>query len=303
MQKFSTHLVLGILVILALDFLVGSALNYFYFNQSSGFQYRTTYALEETNAEVLVFGSSRANHHYDPEVFQNSLKKPFYNTGRDGQFIFYQTALLEGILERYTPEIIIYDFAGSFEYDQEDYDRLSSLMPYYDSNENIREVVNLRSAYEPVKNLSKVYPFNSSLFNIMVGNMEFNKTKNKDFQGYVPLEGNWKIELDSIVGIKKYKTDSVKVAQFKKFIALVKAKNIRLYICYSPVYVFSEHDYSKTLCEKICADEKIPFYDFSRKQDYLSNKEFFSDQIHLNAKGAIIFSRQLSNMIINDINE
>ena len=44
--------------------------------------------MELTKADLLVFGSSRANHHYVPEVFEDSLKLTFYNTGKDGSGIF-----------------------------------------------------------------------------------------------------------------------------------------------------------------------------------------------------------------------
>ena len=54
---------LAILVIL--DFLIGSILEYFYFKQESGLLYRTTYSLDSTHADFLVLGSSTANHHYD----------------------------------------------------------------------------------------------------------------------------------------------------------------------------------------------------------------------------------------------
>jgi hypothetical protein len=70
--------ILILLVIIALfDLMIGFLLNYLYFRQKSGLFYRATYAIEKTNADVLVFGSSRANHHYVPEVFEKRFRMSF----------------------------------------------------------------------------------------------------------------------------------------------------------------------------------------------------------------------------------
>ena len=106
-KKFIFNVEIVIIVILILDFLIGKSLEYFYFKQKSGLQYRTTYSIDSTRAEILVFGSSRANHHYVPEVFEDSLKMSFYNTGRDGNRLLYNFAVFSSILKRDTPKIVI----------------------------------------------------------------------------------------------------------------------------------------------------------------------------------------------------
>jgi len=34
--------------------------------------YRTTYVMDSTKADILVFASSRASHHYVPEIFEDT---------------------------------------------------------------------------------------------------------------------------------------------------------------------------------------------------------------------------------------
>ena len=109
-KKVILNIALVLSVVFILDFTIGKTLRYYYFKESSGTHFRTTYAIEKTNADILIFGSSRANHHYVPAIFEDSLKMKFYNTGRDGNGIFFQLAVLKSILKRYTPKIIIFDY-------------------------------------------------------------------------------------------------------------------------------------------------------------------------------------------------
>ncbi|WP_315814274.1 hypothetical protein [Paraflavitalea speifideaquila] len=148
-QRLLYKLSIFVLIIVAGDFLLGQALRYWYFKQQSGLLYRTTYAMDMTNSKALIFGSSRANHHYHPRVIEEGLGLSTYNTGRDGNFILYNTAVLKSTLKRYTPSVIILDLdIFSFNQSPENYDRLSALLPYYKAHEEIRDIVELRSPFE-----------------------------------------------------------------------------------------------------------------------------------------------------------
>jgi len=290
MKKFILRLLLGLIFVVLFDFIIGKTLKHFYFEQDSGFQYRTTHSLNYTEDEILIFGSSRANHHYDTNILESKLNMSTYNTGRDGTYLFYQTALLKTILKRHQPKIIIYDFFGSFEYSQSDYDRLSFLLPYYEEHEEIREVLELKGPFEKFKTLSKIYPYNSMLFNIIMGNMEFNKKKNKDIKGFVPLNKNWTSELQAIKSTTKYELDQNKLNAFKDFIQLCKKNNIELHVIVSPVFYTYQSDYSITTCKQICAKQNVPFYDFTRDDKFLQKPEWYADILHLNQTGAKKFS-------------
>ena len=113
-KKIILNIIIVIGALFILDFGIGRTLRYFYFKETSGLHFRTTYAMEKTEADILIFGSSRANHHYVPEVFEDSLKMKFYNTGRDANGVFFQSAVLKSVLKRYKPKIIIYDHSFLF---------------------------------------------------------------------------------------------------------------------------------------------------------------------------------------------
>jgi hypothetical protein len=162
--RFFLNIFWVIAIVICMDFLIGSLLRYFYFKQQSGFQYHTTYSIEKTKADLLIFGSSRANHHYQPEVFEKKMNLSFYNVGRDGVSIFYDYAVLQGILVRYCPKIVILDFERKeFERNQENYDRISFLLPYYNTHPEIHSIVKLKALMSKSnfcpKSIPSILPF------------------------------------------------------------------------------------------------------------------------------------------------
>lgn len=298
-KKLILNIVIVLIVVFILDFGIGRTLRYFYFKETSGLHYRSTYSMDSTKAEILIFGASRANHHYVPEVFEDSLKKTFYNTGRDGNGIFYEIALLKSIVKRYTPKIIILENPGQFFKIQNEFDKLTSLLPYYRTNKEIRPDIISESSIEKIKLLSEIYPFNSQAITIAMGNLEINKKRVYDNKGYVPLENEWQNELDSTENGYIYEKDSNKIKAFRKFIVTARDLGIQVFIVSSPVFQKFNINQGIEVGREICTAEKIPFFDFSRDTVFLNNKSYFQDIIHLNNNGAIEFSKIVAGKIKN----
>jgi len=91
----------------------------------------------------------------------------------------------------------------------------------------------------------------------------------------------------------KYEFDKNKLKAFKDFIELCKKNNIELYVVVSPVFYKYESDYSIATCEKICLEQDIPFYDFTKNDVFLKKPEWFTDVLHLNETGAKTFSNSI----------
>jgi hypothetical protein len=302
-KKLVLNILLVAAVVFVLDFAIGRTLRHFYFREVAGFHYRTTYSMEKTNEEVLVFGASRANHHYVPSVFEDSLQLSFYNTGRDGNGIFYQAALLRSVLKRYTPKVIILDYKGEFWKGPQEYDQMSSLVPYYRTHEEIRDLVELRGRWERVKLLSETYPFNSQALTIAIGNMDMNKQRNADTKGYVPLESDRAPALRVYTRGELYVVDSTKVNAFREFVVNARKSGAKVYVIYSPLYqklaLYQEVD----ICRQICEENNVPFLDFSRDKFWLERGNLFYDGVHLNHQGATLFSTMIAGYIKRDLEQ
>ena len=210
-KLFLLKLVFLFSIVFVLDFSLGKLLNYYYFKQERGSQYLTTFAAEQTKADLLVFGSSRANHHYRPDIFEKGLHLSFFNAGRDGNFLFYHYAILKAVLKRYRPKVVILDFIhGEFSKNQDSYDRISSLLPYYRSHPEMRSVIELKSPFEKIKMFSSIYPNNSNLLIIAGGNAFFSKKKRIDSDGYIPRFEIWNKPIENEKMTFKYELDATK---------------------------------------------------------------------------------------------
>ena len=293
---FSIKLILFLFIVFILDFTIGGVLRHYYFTQVSGRQYRATYAIDKTTDEVVVFGSSRAYHHYVPSIIEDSLHKTCYNTGSPGQFLLYNYATLLAILKRYSPKLIILDVsANDFSMNQESYDRLSFLLPYYKDHAEIRPIVDLKSSLEKYKLLSSIYAFNSSFLMIAGGNSSYFKKKSVDLKGYKPLDNIWTQSLETR-DFGPYQLDSVKVATFKSFIKDCQHAGTQLFVVCSPSYIkYLQRDNSISLIEQIAKEYNTPFMDFTNDSTFINHKYLFDDPGHLNAKGAQLFTSILMN--------
>jgi hypothetical protein len=300
-KKIILNLVIVAFVVFILDFAIGRTLRHFYFKETSGFLFRTTYAMETTKADIIIFGASRANHHYVPEVFEDSLKMTFYNTGRDGNGILYQTAILKSILKRYTPKLIIVDLTGDFKKNENTFNSLSSLLPYYRTNEEIRKIICLRSSVERIKLISEIYPFNSQILSITIGNLEVNKKRYSDNKGYIPLHNEWHAEIDSIHNNEMYLVDSSKLTFFREFLSIAKKSDAKVVVIYSPIFQKFKKSQEIDICDDVCTDENVPFWDFSKDTMFLNNKHLFQDPGHLNHNGAEKFSYLVVDKIRHEI--
>ena len=297
---FVGKLALFLSILFLLDFSIGGLLRRLYFEQDSGYLYRTTYSFDSTRAEFLIFGSSTANHHYDTRIFENRMHTSVYNTGRDGNTIFYNYAIFQSIQKRYVPKIAILDFnVGEFRYMEDSYDRISSLLPYYENHPEIRSIVQLKSRYEKFKLLSKIYPFNSLLFSIGVGNTNYNKTRDiiNDKEGYIPLNYVWNKPVSTDTSVADYELDHNKINIFKSFVMECIAHEIQLFIIISPRFLQYSKDPSIEIVRKIAGDFNQPFFDFSKDTLFWQHPEYFADKVHLNDVGAHIFSNKVIDKI------
>ena len=299
MDKYIKNIFFGIFIIILTDFVLGNILSYCYFNVKSGVIYESNQSFTKTKSDILIFGSSRANHHYNPKIIEDETNMTCYNTGRDGYFLpFYQTALLHSVLNRYIPEKIILDFSGSLSYSQKDLDRLSVLMPYYENNKEIGYIIKLKSRFEALKIYSKTYRFNSMLASIIKGSF-YQKNTNK-YNGFKPLLGQIDPEIiysDNVKQSSLY-VNKDKILILEEFFRLCKKNNIELHVVYSPVFekLSSTHDESLELIKSLSDKYSFEFIDFSADNEFLGKNHLFKHRDHLNNIGANMFTKKLMKL-------
>ncbi len=299
---FLKKAVIFALLVFILDSGIGWLLRDLYFRQSSGFLYRRTWAIEKTTAAVVVFGDSRAAHTYLPQPFEEALGSDFYNAGCDGAGIEYQEAVLTALLKRYQPQTVILELSPvEFGQNPDWKSRLAMLLPYLKRHPEIRPILKRRGLFENVKLLSQIYPFNSNILSILIGNLELNKKRREDFQGYVPLEGIWNEPLrrsgaGAVRPLEKLRAEAV--TSFRNFLCLAISQGAAPVVIVSPVYqIWGDPPRTLETAAAICREWKVPFFDYSQDAEFLKRPELFIDENHLNGDGAPIFSRIIAARI------
>lgn len=280
------------------DFSLGKLFHNLYAKQKSGWEYRTKYAVEDTKADLLLFGSSRAQQQYNPLYFEDKLKMSCYNVGRDGESLLYQYTVFTAVLNRYTPKLILLECEnGMFSYNTDSYDRLSCFLPFYKDHPEVRPIIQLRSTNERIKLLSEMYPYNSRIINIVSGLI--GKDKEEDIKGYLPLYGSLSEPARTVNFSKLYKLDSNKLKFYNSIIEQCKKKNIELVMVCSPYFSKGYgNDTSLTVAKQIAQQNKLRFIDLSKGHPLLAAANLFDDTAHVNNTGSKILSNIIADSMV-----
>lgn len=272
---------------------IGFVLDYLRENAKGGATKELYYIANESTDGVVVFGSSRANHHYVPQIIEDSLGLTCFNMGKDGNGIVLMYGRYQMLLERYNPKLIIYDIESVFDFsNRHDNSRyLNLLKEYYDKDCIKKEFAQLVDWKERCKLSSKMFQANSKVIT-MLGDNVLCQDVNK---GYIPL---YSVVTDStryqyeFVDSTDWELDSVKLSLFERFVCDTKARDIPLVMFVSPVYARSARvDYVEA--EKICAKYDVPFYYLMEMDGIADDCTMFQDRTHMNNTGAEKYTREI----------
>lgn len=290
MKRFLAKIVLFIALMILCDNVVGYAMDYVLNNIEVGGQQRDNYICNQANEDILIFGSSRAVFHYNPQILEDSLGATCYNCGENGCGIYNSYGRLLMIKERHFPQIIIKEVDGLNKGDLKD---LNWLRTRYE-RDGISDIFDDVDPLEKYKMTCKMYRYNTKcLQNFIVyltsissdaGNKGF-RPKDEDFD---PL----KVKTDSRVSanVDTPDIDSLKILYTNKFIDL--AEGARLYFVASPIW-YGRDSLELEPIRKICYQRNVPFIDFSNDPKYVHRNEYFADGIHMNSRGADEFTKDL----------
>jgi hypothetical protein len=298
-RRFAIKLIAFLVAVFALDAGVGAVLRHYYFRQTSGLSYRTTYAITQSSEDLVVLGSSRAQANYVPEIFTEHTQMSVYNAGRDGQSILYARALQEAMFTRHHPKTVVLDLIPiDFYYSRGHYDYLAALLPYCKDYPGIRTIVQLRGKWERVRLLSQIYPFNSLILQIA----KYNLSKGTHDSGYVPLHGTLKLPVPDkdFIGPRwaSGDLDGEMVDALAKILRDCRDANVRLVIVISPVYkgiLFGESNLD--LLRPMLTTNDCEIWDYSDYVGISDDPKLFRDVGHLNEQGAKEFSRLVAMRI------
>ncbi len=292
MKKFVARIVLFFGIILIVDIIFGFIISYFQKRTTGDITHSDYHITKEVISPVLIMGSSRALHHYNPRIIGDSLGLETYNCGVDGYGILFQYGRLRLMLERYTPKIIIYDAITDFDIKEDNYAKYIGLLRRWYGEECLDSLFNDVDPYATVKLKSNLYRYNRDFIQILSANISLQK--NYEYNGFSPLDGNSNLSPSYIPQIPVPWGD-LKYKYFNKFITLCHSNNIKLIVVYSPWYNEDSSIIFDNLT-KLCRSKGVPVIDMYADPKY-ENQDYFYDSPHLNRSGADIFSRDVASRI------
>ena len=101
---------------------------------------KTYFSLYDVESPIVIVGSSRASHHYVTQIIEDTLGMSAYNVARDGCFFSYNCCVVNSILDRYSPELIIWENGTEYLFNGFD-DPLENLYPYYKRNKWVTSAI------------------------------------------------------------------------------------------------------------------------------------------------------------------
>jgi hypothetical protein len=300
MKRFAFRLSIFLALMLILDRGFGLAMKYMQNHAKGGYIGHHNYILNETNEDILIFGSSKAIHHYNPQILMDSLGMSCYNCGQDGNGIVMFYGWWELMKERYHPKMIIYDVYPGFDLlvGKDNTKYLGWLRSEYD-DEDIKRIFEDTDPSEKYKMQSMMYRHNSKFLQNITDYLHplFNISPN----GYLPLKGKMdkmKVKEDKDEEEPSLAFDSQKLSYMKTFIREAKERGTQLVFVASPIW-YGKDDAQFAPLKEICNKYDILFYNYSNDTAYVHHNEMFKDGSHLNAYGADEFTKEICAILKN----
>ncbi len=292
MKKYIVNILIFFTIVVSIDLLVSLVGDYLVSHVASGDTKRTNDLAMVDKHDILILGSSRARHHYDSPFLSNKLGLDVYNAGFDGNGVVLAYGILEIILERYHPQLIIYDVEPAFDinvYAEDNNHKryISRLKPYF-RHKVIGDIIKDVSTEEWYKVHSGMMRYNMSILTMLAEGMRNSQDHNK---GFSPLNGIY--DREPIKTDNKAEIDTFKLEYINKLITLAQERLIPIVLVASPKYgQINSADIEPV--KVICADKGVSFLDYYADKEFQCRKELFNEPMHLNAEGARYFSEKLA---------
>lgn len=288
MRKFLLYICITIAGLAVSDRLVGLVIC----SMTGGFYAAPVERAKESQAQVAIIGASRASHHYDPQILDDSIHMTACNYGVEAMNIYGHYAMLSLLFDHGAiPHLVIVDLSESDVCDVTGWntERLNYLYPYVE--EHAVDAM-LADIIEPCEMFfvrhSVLYRHNSRL-------VDYAKWLLLDFDlyasnGYTPMKGVWKGKPKEDLQ-QKYAISPQKLSYLERLIRLCEEHDVRLVLSISPNYkILPKHQRWVEAVGQMARKHGATFINNEQDNDFLAHPEWFNDPYHLNETGAEIFT-------------
>ena len=291
MKKFAIRVLFLATLMAFVDFLVGVSCRFLQTHAKGGDTGRMMYIADNMKEELLIFGSSRAIHHYDPRILEDSLGLSCYNCGRDGNGIIFSYGMYRLFRNRHKPRLIICDIQPNFDLEEQHNNEkyLEWLRTFYD-RPGIDSIFWSVDATERWKMQCQMRRYNERF--VQMASDCYRPLQN-DIKGFRPLQGVMSYEPKrNATEEKEYKYDELKMEYWRRLIHDCKAHGTKLVLMASPVYHGGNPEVF-TPIKELARREGIPFLYYYDNPAISNERRYFTDSVHMNEEGATAYTREI----------
>jgi len=232
------NLFILIVLFFIVDRLLGLWLQHKFNNVPQGDIQTFAHSITNPSEDIFIYGSSRAMHGYDCAVFKNELGYSCFNNGKENSTILYHNLVLDEMLKKHIPKIIILDFAPKeLSWGESENSKTvlaNTILPYAIHDTVFAKIAKQQFPHEYMKaKLSWLYAYKSSIMPLL----NSNNTSEIVINGYRPLEGSKVKPVPLNYGDEEELPDSSAERSFDAFVQTVVKHHIRLYVIQSPIFV------------------------------------------------------------------
>lgn len=257
----------------------------------------------EINANIAIYGSSRAWVHINPTILEDSLNTKAYNFGMDGQNFWLQYLRnIEYLKYNKPPKVIILSVDVFSLAKGKNLYQLNQFLPYMLWNNNIKRFTSSYNGFSFEDYYLPLIRYYGSLRGSNSVIKSFSNDSLYRNKGYRGMEKKWNNDFKKAKLNKKHisiNIDLNTISLFNQFLLECKTNKITVILTYTPEYIEGQN-YVKNRKEII----KI-YNNFSNKYNLLFldysddnlclQKKYFYNALHLNKKGSEIFTSKLAH--------
>lgn len=262
---------------------------------------------KDQNAEVLVLGSSRANHHMDSGVLASRLGKTVHNAGLDGQSVVFARAVQEFSWDvGLEPELFVLQ-VDAFDVMSWEPKRAHVVTHYLASMPATRETFEREGYNVRVKLLSRTFRFNSLTVQLVANRLRYGRHEAGE-DSFIALTGLLESRDLGVQGVPGRWTGSSRdvssdaLGVLRQFVEAATAAGSRValvtgpYVRNTPVTA-EERAALSAIAEVASSGGAVLLEIDERRFPVLDDPALFSDPSHLNAEGAQIYSEILARLL------
>lgn len=260
------------------------------------------------DADIAVYGSSRAWVHIDPAVLQQHTGLSAYNFGIDGHGVWLQQ-LRHQEYQRHNPAprviILSLDFF-IFSREKNALYNYEQFLPYLRENKNLRQISNWYSVFSEADFSLPFYRYLGQ-WKLIVKYLESRLAQSSEpyrRRGFRGMDRAWDGSFEQHVaelGSYEAEIEPGAVALLDSLAAWCRDEGVQLIPVYSPEYIEGQRFVRNraevmSVFREFAARWNLPLLDFSREK-ICYDRRYFYNATHLNAGGARLFSEQLARAL------